>query len=73
MYTVNGHKLQVVGSCFFSCDTVCKFCWQVLALQPPAATELRPPNRELGAANTGEILRKFRKEEMLGAETTASC
>jgi len=39
---------------------------QVLALQPPAATELRPPNRELGVANTREVLRKLRKEEFLG-------
>ncbi|CAL1129434.1 unnamed protein product [Cladocopium goreaui] len=44
----------------------------VLALQPPAATELRPPNRELGVANTREVLRKLRKEESLFTELTMS-
>lgn len=45
---------------------------EVLALQPPAATELRPPQRELGLANTGDILRRLRKEESLFTELSLS-
>eukprot|EP00913_Durusdinium_trenchii_P013046 g12246.t1 len=40
---------------------------EVLALEPPMAAELRPPNRELGPASTLELLRRMRKEETLGS------
>lgn len=45
---------------------------EVLALEPPMAAELRPPNRELGPASTLELLRRMRKEECLFLELSPS-